>query len=159
MCRTDPLDDHEGMEEHSYRVDVEGEGLKTGTLRSPDSLPSLPVASPPQFGGPPGIWSPEHLFVAAVASCLMTTFRAIAEMSGLEVLEYSDSASGRLVLGEDHLYSITEITLRPRLVISDPSQVVRAERLINKAERACLISRSIASEVHIEPEVIVAAAV
>jgi organic hydroperoxide reductase OsmC/OhrA len=37
--------------------------------------------------------------------------------------------------------------------------VVRAERLINKAERACLISRSIASEVHIEPEVIVAAAV
>jgi len=159
MCPARPSDDYEVMEEHSYRVDVQGESLKTGTLRSPDSLPSLPVASPPQFGGPSGIWSPEHLFVAAVASCLMTTFRAIAEMSGLEVLEYSDSASGRLVLGEDHLYSITEITLRPRLVISDPSQVVRAERLINKAERACLISRSITSEVHIEPEVIVAAAV
>ena len=146
------------MEEpHFYRVDVEGEGLKAGTLRSPDSLPSLAVASPPQFGGPSRVWSPEHLFVASVASCLMTTFRAIAEMSGLEILEYSDSASGKLVAGEDRLYAITEVTLRPRVVISDPSQVGRAERLIDRAEQACLISRSIASEVHVEPQVIIAA--
>lgn len=39
---------------------------------------------PPEFGGPERTWSPEHLFVAAVSSCLMTTFRAIAEMSELE---------------------------------------------------------------------------
>jgi len=33
MCLARPPDDHEVMEEHSYRVDVEGESLKTGTLR------------------------------------------------------------------------------------------------------------------------------
>ena len=146
-------------EPHLYRVDLEGEGPKTGRLRSPDSLPSLEVASPPQFGGPAGVWSPEHLFVASIASCLMTTFRAIAEMSGLEVVEYSDSASGKLEKGDDHLYSITEVTLRPRVVIADPAQVGRAARLIDKAEKACLISRSVAAVIHLEPQVIVAATV
>jgi len=141
---------------HLYRVALENEGPKGGTLRSPDSLPPLPVASPPQFGGPPGVWSPEHLFVASVASCLMTTFRAIAEMSGLDIVEYTDSASGKLVKGDDSLYSITEVTLRPRIVIADPRHVGKAERLIEKAERACLISRSVAAEIHLEPEVIVA---
>ena len=141
---------------HLYRVALESEGAKGGTLRSPDALPPLPVASPPQFGGPPGVWSPEHLFVASVASCLMTTFRAIAEMSGLDIVEYTDSASGKLVKGDDRLYSITEVTLRPRVVIADPRQVGKAERLIEKAEKACLISRSVAAVIHLEPEVIVA---
>jgi organic hydroperoxide reductase OsmC/OhrA len=144
---------------HLYRVDLDGETLKTGLLGSPDWLPSLPVASPPQFDGPGGVWSPEHLFVASVASCLMITFRALADLAGLEIVEYSDSAAGKLVRGDDRLYSITEITLCPRVVISDPSQVDRALRLIDKAEQACLISRSISSVVHLEPEVIVAAPV
>ena len=141
---------------HLYRVALESDGPKAGTLRSPDSLPPLPVASPPQFGGPPGVWSPEHLFVASVASCLMTTFRAIADMSGLDIVEYTDSASGKLVKGDDSLYSITEVTLRPRVVIADQRQVAKAERLIQKAEKACLISRSVTAAIHLEPEVIVA---
>ncbi|HEY4606220.1 MAG TPA: OsmC family protein [Acidimicrobiia bacterium] len=144
------------MEEpHFYRVDVKSEGLKTGFLDSPD-IPALDVASPPQFGGPAGVWSPEHLFVASVASCLMTTFRAIADRSGLEVLEYSDSASGMLVRGDDRLYKITDVTLRPRVVVADPAKVDRVLRLIDKAEQVCLISRSIAATVHVEPSVIVA---
>ena len=144
---------------HFYRVHLDGDTPKTGTLGSPDSLPSLSVASPPQFDGPTGVWSPEHLFVASVASCLMTTFRAIAELSGLDIVEYSDSAEGKLVQGDDRRYSITEITLRPRVVISDPDKVDRTLRLIDKAEHACLISRSISSVILLEPDVIVAAAV
>jgi len=94
--------------------------------------------------------------VASVASCLMTTFRAIADMSGLDIVEYTDSASGKLVKGDDSLYSITEVTLRPRVVIADQRQVAKAERLIEKAEKACLISRSVTAVIHLEPEVIVA---
>jgi organic hydroperoxide reductase OsmC/OhrA len=143
---------------HVYKVDLNGTGLKTGSLGSPEGLPPLFVASPPEFGGPKGMWSPEHLFVASVAACLMTTFRSIAEMSGLEVVSYSDSASGDLVRGEDGLYKMTEITLRPRVSIADPAKADRALRLLEKAEKVCLISRSIESEVHIEPVVDIAAA-
>jgi organic hydroperoxide reductase OsmC/OhrA len=141
-------------EPHLYNVELRGEDAKTGLLGSSDDLPTLPVGSPPQFGGPSGMWSPEHLLVASVASCLMTTFRAIAEMSGVEVLDYSDSATGKLVRGEDRLYQITEITLRPRVVISDSAKVDRTFRLLSRAEEVCLISRSISAAVHVEPQVV-----
>jgi peroxiredoxin-like protein len=141
--------------EHVYRVFVEGTSEKTGMLASDEPLPTLAVGSPPQFGGPGDVWSPEHLFVAAVASCLMTTFRAIASASGLEVVEYSDTAEGVLER-EGSLFRVAEITLRPRVVIADPDQVDKALRLLHKAENACMISRSVNSKVLMDPEIKVA---
>ena len=144
------------IESHDYEVQLTGTGRKTGKLHaSQDGLPSFEVASPPEFDGPQGVWSPEHLFVASVSSCLMTTFQAIAAASRVEVLDYSDQASGRLTRGDDRLYRIESITVRPRVVIGDQSKVDKTLRLIEKAERACLISRSIDSDVTLEPTVIV----
>jgi organic hydroperoxide reductase OsmC/OhrA len=86
----------------------------------------------------------------------MTTFHAIADISNVDVVEYSDDAAGLLERGEDRLYSMPRITLRPRIVISDESKVDKTLRLIDKAEQVCLINRSIASEVILEPTVVVA---
>ncbi len=143
------------IDAHDYQVEIVGSGEKTGWLSATtDGLPELAFASPPEFGGPEHVWSPEHLFVASVASCLMTTFRSIAARSGVEVLDYSDEAVGHLQRGEDGLYSIESITLKPTIVISEDSNVDRAERLIDKAENVCLISRSIDSEVHLEAKIL-----
>lgn len=144
------------IESHEYHVQLAGTGAKTGLLASTgDRLPAMPVASPPEFGGPGGLWSPEHLFVAAVSSCLMTTFKSIADMSDLEVLEYSDDAIGHLQRGDDRLYRIDKVTLRPKVVIADESKIEKAERLLEKAEKVCLVSRSIASEVEMDAKVLV----
>lgn len=141
-------------ESHDYTVDITSTGLKTGTLGSTsDALPACEVASPPQFGGPAGVWSPEHLYVAALASCLMTTFRSIADNSGLEVLDYSDTATGLLQRGQDRMFAFDTVTLRPRVVIADGSKTERTVRLLHKAEAACLISRSVASEILLEPTI------
>ncbi len=130
-------------------------GLKTGTFGpSGDDLPALDVASPPQFGGPDGVWSPEHLFVAALASCLMTTFRAMAEASKIQVLEYADSATGRLVVDDTRMYQFDTVVLRPRVVVADAAHVDRALRLLDKAEKACLVSRSVTSQIILEPTVL-----
>jgi organic hydroperoxide reductase OsmC/OhrA len=142
------------IDSHDYLLHIEGTGPKTGIISADeDGLPALHVASPPEFGGPEGVWSPEHLFVAAVSSCLMTTFRTIADLSKLEVVAYSDDPIGHLIRDEDGLYRIESITLRPRVSISDPDKIDRAMRLIEKAERACLVSRSVNSEIHLEPSV------
>jgi organic hydroperoxide reductase OsmC/OhrA len=139
-----------------YHVEIQGTGPKTGKLESlQDSLPVVEVASPPEFGGPGGEWTPEHLFVAAAVSCLMTTFQAIAAMSRVEVVGYSDRATGRLNRGDDGLYKIENVTLRPRVVIADESEVDRTLRLLTKAESVCLISRCVASEILLEPMVMV----
>ncbi|MEX2280039.1 MAG: OsmC family protein [Acidimicrobiia bacterium] len=137
------------IDTHDYPLHLDGTGPKTGMFSSDEALPKLDVASPPEFGGPGATWSPEHLFVAAVSSCLMTTFRTIAELSNLEVVDYSDDPVGHLVR-EESLYRIESITLRPRVVIADPDKVDKAWRLLEKAERACLISRSVSSEIRLE---------
>lgn len=143
------------IDTHDYPLHLDGTGLKTGMLSSDEGLPKLDVASPPEFGGPGATWSPEHLFVAAVSSCLMTTFRTIAELSNLEVVDYSDDPVGHLVR-EESLYRIESVTLRPTVVIADPDKVDKAWRLLEKAERACLISRSVSSEIRLEGTVEVA---
>ncbi|MDH3194323.1 MAG: OsmC family protein, partial [Acidimicrobiia bacterium] len=106
------------IESHDYTVTLEGTGPKTGTLTDHTLAVGIDVASPPEFGGPEGVWSPEHLFVAAVSACLMTTFQAIADLSAVHVISYSDQAIGHLQRGEDRRYRIDKITLRPRVVVS-----------------------------------------
>lgn len=142
------------IESAEYPTNIASTGLKTGVVDSDDdALPSIDVASPPEFGGPPEVWSPEHLFVASISSCLMTTFRSVAENSKLNVLEYSDDATGYLKRGDDRLYRMESVTLRPKIVIDDASKIDRAHRLIEKAELVCLISRSVDSRIDLEPEI------
>lgn len=143
------------IESHDYQVSITGTGAKMGTLESTRAgLPPMEFASPPEFGGPAGTWSPEHLFVASVAGCLMTTFQAIAANSGIEVLEYTDEATGHLQRGDDRRYTIDRVTLRPTVVISADSNPEKTRRVLEKAEEACLIGRSIVSERILEPTVL-----
>ncbi len=147
-------DDRTMIESHDYVLHLEGTGSKTGIMTADeDGLPALHVASPPEFGGPEAVWSPEHLFVAAVSSCLMTTFRTIAELSKLDVVAYSDDSSGHLIRDESGLYRIESVLLRPRVTITDADKVDRAIRLLEKAEKACLVSRSVSADIHMEPTV------
>src|ERR1051326_6460288 len=62
----------------SYSAEIEWDRARAGDLRVP-GLPPLKVAAPPEFNGPGGAWSPEALYVGAVASCFMLTFLAYAE--------------------------------------------------------------------------------
>lgn len=144
------------IESHDYRVQLTGTRVKTGILESTgDGLPALGVASPPEFGGPAGIWSPEHLFVAAISACLMTTFRALAERSGMEVVDYSDDATGHLSRDKRGLYRMERVTLRPRVVTGDEAAVAKVHRLLRKAEQVCLIGNSVSSQIALEPSVLV----
>ena len=144
------------IEQHDYPVTLRWTGEKLGVATSSDRLPELEVATPPEFGGPEFVWSPEHLLVASVASCFMTTLLAIAANSKLEIVGLDIPASGRLARGDDRRYSITRIELRPRIVIADEKDRTKAERLAHKADEICLISRSLRSEVVLEPTVEIA---
>src|SRR4026207_300402 len=97
-----------------YETEVEWTDQRRGDLESP-GLASLQVASPPEFHGHEGVWTPEHYFVAAVNSCFMTTFLAIAEMSKLEFVSFSADAKGKLEKLGDKGFMMTEITLQPKL--------------------------------------------
>jgi peroxiredoxin-like protein len=143
--------------EHFYEVDVKWINDRLGILGSPELQDKVDVATPPQF--PKGIdrvWSPEHLFTAAVNSCLMTTFLAIAENSKLEFEDFSSKARGKLEM-VDNKYVMSEVILIPQVTIKREEDRERAMRVLQKSEAACLISNSIKSEITFEPEVLVSA--
>ncbi len=139
--------------EHNYEVNVNWIQDRIGILYSPELNDEMQVATPPQF--PKGIdkvWSPEHLFTAAVNSCLMTTFLSIAENSKLEFKKFSSKAYGKLEM-VDGRYIMSEITLMPSLIILREEDREKALRVLNKSEAACLISNSVKSKIVFKPEI------
>ena len=144
--------------QHNYEVKVNWVDNRLGLMTSPDFESQVKVVTPPQFPkGMAGEWSPEHLFTAAVNSCLMTTFLAIAENSKLEFEHFSSTAIGKLEL-VDNKYTMSQVTLRPQLVIASEDDREKALKVLHKAEAACLISNSIKSAIVFEPQVSVAEA-
>ncbi len=141
---------------YHYEVDLTWTSDRKGTISSPVLNSSIEVATPPEFSkGIPGIWSPEHLLVAAVNSCYMTTFLAIAENFKLDFVSLDSKAVGLLEQPEGK-YLITTILLKPVLVINDESNAEKAMRVLEKSAKACLISNSIKSTVKLDAIVKVA---
>jgi peroxiredoxin-like protein len=141
-------------EKHQFEVNLLWGSDRKGTLSSPVLPTQIEVATPPEFDkGIAGIWSPEHLFVASVSSCLMTTFLAVAENSKLEYLIYDCNATG-IVGMEEGKYSVIEIILRPRLVIPSTQNLDRAKRILEMSEKACLISNSVKTKITMESTVL-----
>lgn len=134
-----------------YSTEVRWTGGRKGVLNSA-GLKEIEIASPPEFKGEPNIWTPEHLFVASVNICLMTTFLAIADLSKLPFSGYSSSATGKLekVNGK---YMISEIILKPKVIIPEERHRERCLKIVEKSEANCLISNSIKTRVIVEPEI------
>lgn len=141
------------MESHIYQVDVKWMADRIGEASSPELLNTIDIATPPQFPkGLEGVWSPEHFFTAAVNGCFMTTFLAIAENSKLAFTSFQCTADGKLEK-VDGKYLMTEVVLKPILVIESESDREKAERILQKSETACLISNSIKSKVSLITDV------
>lgn len=143
---------------HYYNVSVKWDSGRKGILTSPELISNVEVVTPPQFPkGIEGLWSPEHLFVAAVNSCLMTTFLSIAENSKLEYVSFESNAKGKLEMVEGK-YMMSEVILEPIITLSDALQKEKAERVLQKSEANCLISNSIKSKIVFNPTVLVSGA-
>lgn len=144
------------MDPHFYNVDISWKHDRVGAMSSPELSEIIEVATPPQFpGGVDGIWSPEHLFTAAVSSCFMTTFLAIAQNSRLEYSQFECKSRGKLEK-VDGKFVISEVYLEPSVTVHNEDDIRRAIRVMEKSEQNCLISRSINSKVIMEdPKVLV----
>ena len=141
--------------EYFYSTEIEWIAQRKGNLSGPH-LPDLLIDAPPEFKGQDGFWTPEHLLVASVNSCFMTTFLAIAENSKLDVMGLHIEAKGQLEKLEGVGFMMTEIILRPRVILARDRDSDRALRIIGKAERNCLIASSIRTKITVEPELSVA---
>ena len=136
---------------HNYNVHLAG-GPSGHAQLSTAGVPELRTAPPADFGGPGDAWSPEHLLLASVQACFLFTLRAIARLSQLEFVALDLDASG-VVDRRDGATRFIEIVLRPTLTVAPGTDHQRALRILEKAEKACLVSASLSTTIRLEPRV------
>ncbi|MGH9681832.1 MAG: OsmC family protein [Candidatus Acidiferrales bacterium] len=140
--------------EYLYRVSAAATAARNGVASAEGVASPIAFSTPPEFQGEAGQWTPEYLFLASVAGCFVSTFSGIAHFSKFAFLSLTVDAEGALDR-EEHGWRFIRITLHPRLKIPQGKDRERAVRLLEKAEKACLIARSINSKVIAEPELVV----
>lgn len=137
---------------YTYRTTVRWAEQKRGAITA-EGKPVIEVATPPEFKGHPGIWSPEDLFVASVNVCVMSTFLAFAERAGLAFSNYESEAEGVVELA-DGKFQVTTIAIKPRLTLKPGADAAKAREILEKAEANCLISNSVKTRVTLEPTIV-----
>ncbi len=137
----------------TYRAAAHWTNHKRGIVEADASIPrTINFAAPPEFGGEPGLWTPEHLFLAAVSTCFIATFRAVAEASKMDIHGLEVPVEGTVEKQEGG-FRFSNIILRPTLTILRGEDRERAGRLLEKAERACMIARSISATTVLEAKI------
>jgi organic hydroperoxide reductase OsmC/OhrA len=132
-----------------YKVGVDWEGDRITNVSSPDK-PDLTVATPPEFkNGVAGVWSPEDLLVAAVASCYSVTLVAVAERRELPLHSLHVSGTGHLTGRDDGRFGFVAIELTAVIRTDEPA-IEAMERAAKHAGRACLVSMALDVPVHVD---------
>jgi len=134
-----------------YSVGIKLIGKGEGTIESTGKT-SIELSTPVEFGGKPGIWTPEELLVASVNSCLMTTFSYYAVKQKFEFVSYESWAEGIVELFEMK-YSFSRITIKPKIIVKFKDNIETAENLLKISEENCFITNSVKAKVILEPEI------
>ncbi|MFT2817875.1 OsmC family protein [Leifsonia sp. A12D58] len=148
---------------HDYAVQIEWTGNRgTGTssyraygrehLVTADGKHVIEGSSDPTFHGNAERWNPEELLLAALSQCHMLSYLHAATRNGVTVLAYTDAATGTMQQTADGGGHFTSATLRPRVTISDPTQIDLAQSLHAQAAAQCFIASSVNFPVGHEPQ-------
>ena len=146
------------LKSYSYKSAAHWTNHKRGIVEAEAVPLTINFAAPPEFGGEPKLWTPEHLLLAAVSTCYVATLRAVAEALKLAFEGVEVPVEGKVEKLEGG-FKFTRITLRPVVTIHQEKDRERIGRLLEKAEHVCLVSRSLDCTIALEPSIVVASLV
>ena len=125
----------------TYETSIDWKNEKIGEANC-EGKPSIEVATPPEFGGPEGIWTPEDLLTTAVESCIMASSLFFLNRSKIAFRSYKSKAIGTMEKGEEGL-TFTRITVEISLELEDLEQADAAHKAVIQAENTCPLSNSL----------------
>ena len=114
----------------------------------------VPASSAKEYRGDPERVNPEEALVAALSSCHMLTFLAIATKRKVSLDSYSDDAVGVMEKNEAGRLAITRVTLRPKIVWSAGVTVSPEDldKMHHEAHEGCFIANSVTTKVTVEQQ-------
>ncbi|AAN56406.1 OsmC family protein [Shewanella oneidensis MR-1] len=113
---------------------------------------TIQASSAPEYKGNEHFVNPEESLLAALSSCHMLTFLAIAHLKRLPVTSYVDEASAELGKNEAGKLAITKMILNPKIVFADGVEVTQEtlEKIHEKAHANCFIANTLATDIQIK---------
>jgi len=136
----------------TYEVDVNWKSEKIGETHCAGK-PVVEVATPPEFGGPEGIWTPEDLLTSAVATCIMTSALFFFNRSKINLKEYKSQAVGTLEKTPTGLL-MTSIKVTANIALEDATQADAAKKAMEQAEKTCPLSNSLTCPVSLDVNIL-----
>ena len=111
----------------------------------------LQVDAAPDWGGDPDCTNPEQALAAAVSSCHMMTFLALAARMHWPVSSFQDCAVAHLGKNSKGQMSVTRIDLHPVIHFDDGFSIedAKLEEMHQRAHRYCFIANTLADSVEI----------
>jgi organic hydroperoxide reductase OsmC/OhrA len=125
---------------------------RTHTAAAPPAEAALTLSADPAFRGDARLVNPEQLVVIAASSCQLLSFLAVAARARIDVRDYRDDAEAAMP-EDDPPMRLTEIVLRPHVVVVEGPTEERVRHLIEVAHRECFIVNSLATPVRVEPTI------
>ncbi len=110
----------------------------------------LHASSAPEFKGRPELANPEEMLVAALSSCHMLTFLAIAARKRLIVDSYDDDAIGFMTKNAEGKLYVSRVNLRPRVRFAEPVDAEKVRSIHELSHRECFIANSVLTKVDVE---------
>lgn len=152
--------------QHNYAVSITWTGNKgTGTsgyteygrdfTLSADGKAALACSADVPFRGDGSKYNPEDMLLASISSCHMLWFFHLCADAGIVVTEYTDHATGVMVMVPETGGHFSEATLHPVVTVADAAMVDKANSLHAAAHKKCFISNSVNFPIGIEPRAIV----
>jgi organic hydroperoxide reductase OsmC/OhrA len=110
-------------------------------------------SSAPDYSGNPEMSNPEEALLAALSSCHMLTFLAVAALRKLVVDSYEDEPVAELGKNDQGKMMVARMILQPRVTFGGTTtpdeDTVRG--LHRKAKENCFVGNSLLTQVTLEP--------
>jgi len=137
------------VKDFRFRVDASPLPRRRVRITSDDKAP-LEAAVPPEFrGGTAGLWSPEELLVASVASCYTLTLGSVARTRSLNLRRVEVEAAGHVTRRAEGRLGFVGIELLVDLTVESGCEHA-ARRVARDAHRACLVGHALAIPVELD---------
>ncbi|WP_080872288.1 OsmC family protein [Oceanobacillus timonensis] len=110
------------------------------------------ISIPPEMDGPGIGTNPDEMLLGAAATCYIISLAAMLERSHIPVADIGITSEGMVDVTEG-IFTYEKIIHRPHITLKKETtekQTRLTNKLIEKAEKTCMISRAIEGNVQIE---------
>lgn len=140
------------MTEHRFHLQANWPGGRNSVGEIEAGNLKTKVSIPPEMDGPGVGTNPDEMLLGAAATCYLITLAAMIERANLRLAEMSLESVGFVEVVKG-VITYKKIVHHPKVLLTvnaTDEDHRKLEKLINKAEESCMISRAIKGNVTVE---------